>query len=360
MDPIERRDLVPPRELTRAFFRATQPHLSHERFERKWQKGFESPLRFFRAFPQAYYLDLTQVPVEHVPGHEDLCFGDLHPENFGFLVFGGVPHYVFNDLDDAGRAEVGLDALRWFVAHRLWDGDEKATFALIDHYRDVMRDPRIAVAIDPALAPDPVRLRSKQLAKLVDGRSLVRSARTLLADADAGERAIVEEAFRASAPLDGLRLLDVAERERDHGGSGGLRRFWALVEDREGALDVLELKELAKPSTAWGHWHTMLEDRIAVVRDRVWRGLPVQDHFTVVLGRSEFLVRSRTTRASLDLEGLSGRARREVLKVQVGIMACHHRASFAPEEMQPLDDWLQESTRVVAERWLDVYERLVR
>ncbi|MCU0696861.1 MAG: DUF2252 domain-containing protein [Myxococcaceae bacterium] len=353
MDPIEPKDLSPVKLLTKAFFRATNPHLDHSRFEAKWEKAFESPLRFFRAFPQAWYLDLTQVPVSHVPGRTDWCFGDLHPENFGFLVVGDTVHYAFNDLDDSGRAEVGLDALRWFTAHLLWSQDVRATDAFIDLYRDVMRKPSLATGVPAALVPDAAAVRKKQLGKFVSGRKLVRNADTLLGAADANERAIVTEALSAH----GYRVVDVAEREREHGGSGGLRRFWALV-TKGGATDVLEVKELTKPATAWGHANTPIEDRIAKVRDAVWPGLGLVDHFTVVLGTHEYVVRSRVSRANLKLDKLDDDELEAVLQAQVGVMAKHHRRAFRPAEFQALDDWLQDSVRVTAARWTEVFERL--
>jgi hypothetical protein len=353
MDPIEAKALTPAKQLTRAFFRATNPHLDHARFEAKWAKAFESPLRFFRAFPQAWYLDLTQVPVSQVPGRTDWCFGDLHPENFGFLVIGERTHYVFNDLDDSGRAEVGLDALRWFTAYLVWTGDERATDDFIDLYRDVMRKPALASQVPEPLVPAAEAVRQKQLAKFVSGRKLLRTEDTLLGAADASERAIVTEALEAR----GYAVVDVAEREREHGGSGGLRRFWALV-TKARAVDVLEVKELTKPATAWGHANTPIEDRIAKVRDAVWPGLGVTDHFTVVLGTHEYVVRSRLNRANLKLDKLEDDELELVLQAQVGVMAKHHRRAFRTSEFQALDDWLQDSVRVTAARWTEAFERL--
>lgn len=353
MTPIDPAALAAPKRLTKAFFRATNPHLDHQRFERKWKRAFDSPLRFVRAFPQAWYLDLTQVPVEQVPGRTDLCFGDLHPENFGFLLSGARAHYVFNDLDDSGPAEVGLDALRWFTTHALWSERLEETDALIDLYRDVMARPSLSERLPPALVPDPAKVREKHRKKLIAGRRLIRSEDTLLSDASAADRRVVEHALEGL----GYQTLDVTEREREHGGSGGLRRFWALVESARGD-DVLEVKELTRPATAWGHANRPLDDRIAKVRDAVWKGLDVTDHQTVVLERREYVVRSRLSRASLKLDGLSRDELATVLRVQVGLIARHHRRSFAPTELQDLDDWLQASTRVMVDRWTELFDRL--
>ncbi|MCA3012274.1 MAG: DUF2252 family protein [Myxococcaceae bacterium] len=353
MHPIEARDLSAPRQLTRAFFRATNPHLDPARFEAKWAKAFESPLRFFRAFPQAWYLDLTQVPAAHMPGRTDWCFGDLHPENFGFLVVGDQVHYAFNDLDDSGPAEVGLDALRYFTAHLLWTGDERATDALIDLYRDVMRTPARAPQLPAEFIPAAEAVRARQRGKFVAGGKLVRDDDTRLGAVATSDRELVTRALKAN----GFSVRDVAEREREHGGSGGLRRFWALVR-RDGVTDVLEVKELTRPATAWGHATSPIDDRIAKVRDAVWPGLGVSDHFTVALGTSEYVVRSRLSRATLRLEKLDEEALETVLEVQVGVMARHHRRAFRPIELQALDEWLQDSVRVTAARWLEVFERL--
>ncbi|MCG8417113.1 MAG: hypothetical protein MJE77_04115 [Proteobacteria bacterium] len=57
MKPIEPTDLRPVEELSRSFFRATNPHITGSSFELKWGQALSSPLRFMRSFPRAFYVD---------------------------------------------------------------------------------------------------------------------------------------------------------------------------------------------------------------------------------------------------------------------------------------------------------------
>ncbi|MCU0653839.1 MAG: DUF2252 family protein [Polyangiaceae bacterium] len=362
MIPMQEDDFRPARELTRAFFRATNPHLSHEEFEAKWQKSFDSPLRFFRSFPQAYYLDLTCFQEDHVPGRVLWCFGDLHPENFGYLTFKQGLRYVFNDLDDSGPGLVALDALRYFTALQLTNNDRHETNELIDFYRDVMRDPSRGTRLPASMAPDPIALREKELRRYVTQEGLfLLGGDSRLGNLAEEEGKVLLHAFSQHPWLSTLKPLDLAERDRPHGGSGGLRRFWVLVRqppERDEAFDILEFKELTKAAITWGRQFTLLEDRVEHAKREVWRGLDTQDHETIILGRSEFLVRSRLGRSSFDIDDLKKKERRAVFEAQISLMAAHHRRAFEAHEYQDLDDWLQLSVRVLARRYRELFERL--
>lgn len=374
MDPIEPRDLPRPRDLGQAFFRATNPHISHADFEAKWKKAQKSPLRLLRSFPQAYWLLLERVPEAHVPGRRGICYGDAHLENFGFLrSVKGPMVFVANDLDDAGPGEVGLDALRWAVSLALSGMRARQLAPLLRHYAAAACDARAAGTPLPAeLVPDVDEVIQKRLAKLVrvtagKGPALVRGEETGLSAVDASERALVTEAFEREADLSGLKLCDVAELDRDSGGSGGLRRFWALTRGgpasprsksraSEGTLDVLELKELTTPAVQWGHHRTPLGDRIAEVKAVLHAGTPVREHFAVRLGHAEFLVRSRLARASLDLTELDSEQRTAAFLAQASLLGRHHRAAYRDIEPAALADWLATSARTVSEHFEALFE----
>ncbi len=354
MRPLTPAQLPPSTRLTRRFFRATSPHLDDARFAAKWASAFESPLRFFRAFPQAYYRDLAKVPAAHLAGRVAVGFGDAHPENFGFVVAGGRTHFVFNDFDDSGVTDVGVDALRWFTAHLLWTAHVAQTDALIGRYVAVLKTPGRAPVVPRALVPLPEKVLAKQAKKYVLGDALVRSAKTKLVPADRREQAAVRRALK----VHGGAVLDVAEREREHGGSGGLRRYWALVQASDGARDVLEVKALSAPATSWGPGHRPLSERLAAVREALWAGVPAEDHFLLQLDGAPFLARSRLRRANLDLDELTAAQRARVLAAQVGLMARHHAESYRRGEADQVGAWLRGSVRVTAQRWIDAFVRL--
>lgn len=360
MDPIEPGDLPDPRELTKTFFRATSPHIGHAAFERKWKRAVRSPLRLFRSFPPAYWLVLERVPAGHVPGRPGLCHGDPHLENFG-LIRSAAGSWVFvaNDLDDAGIGEVGLDAVRWAVSLLLAGEKWRRVERLLEGYVAVVGGAP-APTLPAELVPDVGAVVAGALEKLVAGHELVRGEGSELVAIDRRARALVERAFE-SGPLGSLALLDVAERIRVEGGSGGLRRFWALVARGTGKkreIDVLELKELTRPAVEWGHHRTPLADRIAEVSEHLFAGVTMRDHFAVRLGHAEFLVRSRLGRASIDLDALDAPEREAVLAAQAGLLARDHRAAQRDVDTAALLDWLVTSTRTVAEFWEEVAARV--
>jgi hypothetical protein len=354
MRPLTPAQLPPPSRLTRRFFRGTSPHLDDARFAAKWATAFESPLRFFRAFPAAYYRDLAAVPATHLASRSLVGFGDAHPENFGFVVAGGRTHFVFNDFDDSGFTDAGVDALRWFTAHRLWTRRPRETDALIARYVAVLRAPGRVPAVPKALVPAPEKVLAKQAKKFIEGDRLVRSSKTKLSNSDRHERAVVTRGLTEH----GSRVLDVAERERDHGGSGGLRRYWALVQGSDGARDVLELKELSEPATASGPGHQPLHDRLVEVREALWAGVPAEDHFLLRLFDAPFLARSRLRRANLDLDELTPAQLERVLAAEVGLLARHHAEVYEKTEAATVGRWLRAGSRLLAARWAEAYARL--
>jgi hypothetical protein len=353
MTPLEPRCLAPLSRRGRAFFRTASPHLDDARFAAKWATSFESPLRFFRAFPQAWYRDLAPVPRAHLTGRSGVCFGDAHPENFGFVVVAGRTHFVFNDFDDSGVTDVGADALRYFVAHALMEDAVASTAELLRRYVAVLGGAK-PPALPRAMVPAPAAVVAKQLGKLVAGEALVLSKKTKLSPVTPEERALVARGLERLH----LQVHDVALRERDHGGSGGLRRYWALVESRGGRHDVLEVKALTRPATAWGPAHHALKDRLGAIRAALWPGLAVEDHVGLRLGRTEYVVRSRVTRAGLDLEKLVPRQRRAALAAEVGILAAHHRTLLRPGEVLRFGAWLEASLPVMVERWRALFSKL--
>lgn len=354
MRPLTSAQLPPSSRLTRRFLRETNPHLDDARFAAKWATAFESPLRFFRAFPQAYYRDLKDVPPAHLSGHTLVGFGDAHPENFGFVVAGGRTHFVFNDFDDSGFTDAGVDALRWFTAHLLWTGKVRATDALIARYVAVACSSARSPVVPKALVPAPEKVLAKQAKKFIEAERLVRSPKTKLGPADRRERAVVTKGLAEH----GSRVLDVAQRDRDHGGSGGLRRYWALVQASDGTRDVLEVKELAEPATAWGPGHQPLHERLVEVREALWAGVPAEDHFLLQLFGAPFLARSRLRRANLDLDELTPAQLERVLAAEVGVLARHHAEVFTRRDAAPLGRWLRAGTRLLAGRWREAFERL--
>ncbi|AGP35284.1 DUF2252 family protein [Sorangium cellulosum] len=363
MRPIRDSDLPPVKELTRAFFRAVNPHVEPVEFEEKWQAALRSPMRFMRSFPQAWHVDLLDVPRARVPGGRCLCFGDAHPDNFGLITFTVGPRYVFNDLDDAGPGLAALDALRYFTVLRLLLDDRKALAELMELYEDMLQGNEPLRELPEALYPDVAARDARQLAKWTEGEAFRFDEPSLnLSRAEAGTGDRLLEALGRSGQLSEVEVLALAHRDRDAGGSGGLERYLILGRERGGErrLRLLELKETTHAATSWNNFLHEDEDRLERAKASIWRGLEVPFYREVQVGRSVYLLRDRLGRASVDIEALSKRDLRAVLEAQVSILARQHAEAFAGLDLDKLDDWLRESLDVTARRWLKAYERARR
>ncbi|WP_437790575.1 DUF2252 family protein [Sorangium sp. So ce693] len=358
MQPIQEGDLRPVKTLTKSFFRAVNPHLDADEFEEKWRAAMKSPLRFMRSFPQAWHVDLLDVPRSKVPGGRCLCFGDAHPENFGFVTFEEGPRYVFNDLDDAGTGLAALDALRYFTTLRLLLDAAKVTEGLVELYEDIVQGNEPPRELSAAMIPDIAASDARELAKWTDGEAFrfdEPGLKLSRVHADTGQQLV--EAFGGLASNAPLQVIEVARRAREGGGSGGLDRYYVLArEERREGLRLLELKETTHAATSWSNFLHEEEGRLDRAKASIWRGLTAPYHVEVQVGRTVYLLRDRLGRASFDLEHLGKRDLRAVLEVQVSILARQHAASFADLDLRALDDWLKASLDVTAERWSKAHD----
>lgn len=357
--PLKAAEFTAP--LTKALIEGTHT-LSSERFDAKWRASIaDGPLMFLRGYPAAFHLDLKQIPIERIPGNEGLCVGDAHPDNFGFLEVGTAKGrtsiYAFNDLDDSGRCLVALDALRYFVAFRLYFDDAAKLEESLDEYVDVAVAKDAAPALDLAWkdakgdAPDWSDVRARELEKYVSGdafKSL--SPDELEAVSDDERAAVVEVLSRAPSP-EGLRIFDVARRPRVGGGSGGLTRYWAYVALPDGTRSILELKETARPGVDFGHVSEPLPsaERLDTLKSELWSATVGDDYFPVRIGATNFLVRDRARKASEDPNGKLRRA-------QARYLGALHHGHWADATKGEARDWLKDSSKVVAKRWVSFYE----
>ena len=113
--------LPPDSVLTKEFFRANTVGVDDAQFEDRWKASLEDPLLYFRSYVRPFYAYLKNVKP---PGRIGVCYGDAHPNNFGFVLFGKQLSYVYNDLDDSGPCPAAFDALRYFTALRLLEKDD--------------------------------------------------------------------------------------------------------------------------------------------------------------------------------------------------------------------------------------------
>lgn len=344
LDALTTSDFATP-QLTRDDARAVTPYLDEAPFAKRWNAAVrEGPLKLFRSFPGLWWRDLRAVDSARIPGGRTLGFGDAHLENFGYLHFAEGVRFAFNDLDDSGDVEVALDALRYFTSVALAEAGDVT--ALVERWRDALTAPPSPVLEDPA-APPPPALRLKALKAW---KELRRSQPPL-------ERKALDRIGEALAFCDATRgyaLSDARRREVEDGGSGGLDRYWALTQDRDGNWDVLELKAMAPPASDEGRTARPIERRLSTMREALWTGhsLTPYHRTDLVVSRHEgsrrFLVRSRGMRASVKV------AQPEV---QVRAMGAVHGRAKLDVTPDACARWIIDTVPVVADRWRSMHAR---
>lgn len=341
--------------LDRSFIAATQPNLPADVFAAKWDASRESGVIFMRSYPGAYHADLARVDAKRILGEEGICFGDAHPDNFGFLRLDGETRFVFNDLDDAGICPVGVDAARYFAVLRLYFDDKDLTKEILEQYVDTVKDRGRAERIDKDLLPSWDSVASKELADATVGERFLLEGE--VGAPSAAERAAVLALAKADAQLSRLAILDVASVGRTAGGSGGLRRFWLLADD--GARrTILELKEAATPGVDMGRASRMLtfDERLATLKRELWATPSPSDYFYVSLSGVRYLVRDRLAKRSVKLLDLSNKDLRNVLRTQASVMASVHGAHWENVDKDRLRSWLDGTSKTLADRWQDTYD----
>ncbi len=357
MKPLRTDDFRPLGELSQAFFRATNPHVDGPAFAKKWAKAMDSPLRFLRSFPQAWYVDLLDVPGAHLPGAQTICFGDPHVENFGIITFKEGPRFVFNDLDDAGPGLAGVDALRYFTSLELAGFDDLVE-AMTGLYEGIITDRDSPREFPEALHPDVAARDQKELTKWFrDGEFKYGDKKRDLERVPQDEAQALLAVLEREAAVDHLEVVSLARRNRAGGGSGGLARYLVQARDHDsGEVALLEFKEATHAATSWARSLHEEDHRLTTVQASLWPDLTPRCMREVIIGRTVYLLRHRLGRGKIKLDKLDEDEQRAVIAAQVSILACRHRAAFCESEASRLRKWLSASVEVMAKRYRRLFE----
>ncbi|MBS2023755.1 MAG: DUF2252 family protein [Deltaproteobacteria bacterium] len=337
--------------LTRAALRATNPAIGDAAFNAKWKAALESPLLFIRSFPAGYHASLKGVTPPL--GAEGLCVGDAHPANFGFLLLGGKTRFGYNDLDDSGDCPVAWDALRYFIALKLATGDDGLVKDIVERYVDVVKDASRASGVPKNLEPDWGKVAKKGLDEASKGDKIVGAEVTA---ATAGERSAIVAALKGDARTKNLTVLDVAAIARESGGSGGLARFWVLAQAGQ-ARTLLELKEATRPGVEWGRHTKSLSagQRLGTLKAAFWGAEYPNDWYGLTIGKTNFLVRDRLQKKSLDVIELGKKDQKDVLQAQASELARIHRAAWSSVKKDDLRAFLLDYGDALGKTWKDAY-----
>lgn len=328
--------------------------LSKEAFDVKWLAATasdSSPFLFFRSFPRAYFRHLSQIG--NVYGPIGLCLGDAHRNNFGFIVFKEGVGYVANDLDDSGDCPIILDALRYFVSLRLADPGNERIPQLIEDYVDLTQGRLASVPALPVdYFPEGTVLKEKNDNILEKYSEKGIFAHDTLSPVTPGQATDLIQAM-TKAGIKG-KILDVAEFDKETGGSGGRKRFWFLLGNESGhSIDILELKQTPSPATTFGGWPLTLSR--AKIVDQVWTPWTNPIWREIKYQGSDFVLRSRT-KDDINFDKMEKKSKRSVVyTAQIGIMGGIHGTALKDMDEASTKTWLKSTSELLAAHWTAVY-----
>lgn len=289
---------------------------------------------FFRSFTPYFHYRLSNglfqtSPWNQVRNQIGWCLGDPHPENFGTLLSEkGQAFYGPNDIDDAHPCPQAADILRFLTGWNLWVG-EGATEELLATYMKARKSSQ-SFPIPPTIAlllrESEIRGRLPRLKWYHPNLHILRRRSDVIAVPSPFDREVAQAAIQI---LKGKgQVIQVAERVRLDGGSGGVKRFLVLVNYADNPL-LLEFKEIVRPATfPWGIplWDPFL--RIKTAWDWEQKSTKTPFHETTSLFGRPFHTRPLWEgEMDFDLDQLTGLQKREVAHFQASLLGALHRNS---------------------------------
>jgi hypothetical protein len=332
--------LAPAVSLTADYFRKSYPHLTEAEFQQKWQNSQKSRLLFMRSFVNTWYDELSRISNRGPIGP---CFGDPHPENFGYLVFAESFEYTYNDWDDSGACPVIFDALRYFTTLKVVVKDPALEAAMRRAYIGFLNGAEWNDRLSRNLRPEPAAVLSQLLQK---------NTRKGKIKIEGGSKALSPEKAQALFALlpncPNCKILDAVQLQVRSGGSAGLDRYWLLVETASQGQQLLELKELTDPASHRGPWAEKQKLTRDQIMEDIWgKNRPSYLSFVSLEGKT-FLLRNRRS-AELELAELSAEQKKALLTEQVYLLAQLHKKTLRGNTL--FEEWLGRQSEFMARRY---------
>jgi hypothetical protein len=207
--------------------------------------------------------------------YEGMLAGDPHMGNFAVLPLKQVGgprqmRFVDVDFDDAGRGPFVLDFVRYLIASKSIGKQIK---------KRPLEKSYLAGLAGKALA-SPKKVRGFLAMPVAKYDAMAAD----YADKNSSKRGFVLKkgeiepytAKIARSTIEGLfvdeKVIDLAIRREDRGGSSGQLRIWVLVESRK-SRRIMELKQYGEPATAKFQAQPPVRERLNEVRLTFWPDL---------------------------------------------------------------------------------------
>jgi hypothetical protein len=222
--------------------------------------------------------------------------GDAHIGNFGVIPAADNAgqtslRFLNIDFDDGGTGPFALEFARFVAVAKASSKDIKMN-DLTQAYLAGLQGRKVPVptSIENALnfgMPQYEKFRRDYVQKKVQGNVFKYEAGKLEAWTGSPTKTDIMPLFRD------LKVLDVAQRPLERGGSLGAVRLWILTQDASGVLRIYELK--AYQDTALSRYQKQISPQVRIqgLYDLYWRGLNQKAYGIVSLVGTFFWLREK-------------------------------------------------------------------
>jgi hypothetical protein len=255
--------------------------------------------QYWRYVKQA---DLNSL-IRYLP-FEGIVAGDPHMGNFGILPLRNLlgkrqMKYVNIDFDDAGRAPFLLDFIHLLVTSKAIGTDIK-----FRHVFDAYLKGLAGSEMEPpkklkALLRMPIAEYDGMVEKYAKKRSSTEGFQFKAGKIEPYQGPIARSTIETL--FDTGKVIDIAIRPVDRGGSAGELRIWVLVSSKTFHRRIMELKQYAKPATAIYQPQPDVEEWLKEVRGAFWPGLEGSEYDLVRIGGNSWFWRREKRVALIDV-----------------------------------------------------------
>lgn len=208
------------------------------------------PHKFLRSFPPYFYKLTDELKLESILGdiykHKSVIGGDIHVENFGIRKFKDEYRLLVNDFDDLSEGNTILDLVRLlssmkFTGH---DVDKKFTKKFLERYLEGAKGKKEHFSkVTEKFFKDAKKTKSRVSDKKIN----IEEKKFIKKREPSFEMTKAEVSFWKKEISDYGELRDSYKYIKESGGSGGLDRYELLIENSNGELIWIEIKEWDTP-----------------------------------------------------------------------------------------------------------------
>jgi hypothetical protein len=228
---------------------------------------------------------------------EGMLAGDPHMGNFTVLplkTIGGPRQmkFVNVDFDDAGRGPFVLDFIRYVIAAKTTNEDVKKHLLQEVYLKGLageeMNPPKKVRDLLAMSVSDYDDMVAQYTQKKSTGQGFILKEGEIQAYDAKIARSTIEKLFTNE------KVVDLAIRPRERGGSAAELRIWILVEANNARRRIMELKQRAMPGTANYQAQPPVQQWLIEIRQAFWPGLDGSAYDLVdIAGSGLFWIRQK-------------------------------------------------------------------